>query len=140
MVKIMENPIKMDDLGGPPLFLGQHPYQAGKQKQAGEPGRFKAATKKHLNQRPTQLFMSNGPINVFSLLGGGGPFFCFGRAGRGIFLKLTASLPLKIDGLVSFFGQKRQMFGSNLLLFSTGVDNLRLNKTPPRNTATEVVF
>ena len=22
MVKIMENPIKMDDLGGPPLFLG----------------------------------------------------------------------------------------------------------------------
>ena len=26
MVKIMENPIKMDDLGGPPLFLGWHPY------------------------------------------------------------------------------------------------------------------
>ncbi len=23
---IMENPIKMDDLGGFPLFLGQHPY------------------------------------------------------------------------------------------------------------------
>ena len=22
----MENPIKMDDLGGPPLFLGWHPY------------------------------------------------------------------------------------------------------------------
>ena len=22
----MENPIKMDDLGGPPLFLVQHPY------------------------------------------------------------------------------------------------------------------
>ena len=27
MVKIMENPIKMDDLGGFPLFLVQHPYQ-----------------------------------------------------------------------------------------------------------------
>ena len=28
MVKIMENPIKMDDLGGVfPLFLVQHPYQ-----------------------------------------------------------------------------------------------------------------
>ena len=26
MVKIMENPIKMDDLGGVPLFLVQHPY------------------------------------------------------------------------------------------------------------------
>ena len=26
MVKIMENPIKMDDLGGPPLFLEGHPY------------------------------------------------------------------------------------------------------------------
>ena len=25
MVKIRENPIKMDDLGGPPLFLVQHP-------------------------------------------------------------------------------------------------------------------
>ena len=27
MVKIMESPIKMDDLGGPPLFLVQHPYR-----------------------------------------------------------------------------------------------------------------
>ena len=28
MVKIMENPIKMDDLGGEhPLFLVQHPYE-----------------------------------------------------------------------------------------------------------------
>ena len=26
MVKIRENPLKMDDLGGPPLFLVQHPY------------------------------------------------------------------------------------------------------------------
>ena len=26
MVKIMENPIKMDDLGGPPLFLETHLY------------------------------------------------------------------------------------------------------------------
>ncbi len=25
MVKIMENPITMDDLGGPPLFFGKHP-------------------------------------------------------------------------------------------------------------------
>ena len=25
MVKIMENPLKMDDLGGPPLVLVQHP-------------------------------------------------------------------------------------------------------------------
>ena len=30
MVKIMENPIKMDDLGGPPLFLGQHPNDSSK--------------------------------------------------------------------------------------------------------------
>ena len=136
----MENPIKMDDLGGPPLFLGQHPYQAGKQKQAGEPGRFKAATKKTSEPKAHPTFHVQWTHQCFFSIGGGGPFFCFGRAGRGIFLKLTASLPLKIDGLVSFFGQKRQMFGSNLLLFSTGVDNLRLNKTPPRNTATEVVF
>ena len=27
MVKIMENPIKMDDLGGNPLFSVQHPYK-----------------------------------------------------------------------------------------------------------------
>ncbi len=27
MVKIMETPIKMDDLGGPPLFLGWHPWR-----------------------------------------------------------------------------------------------------------------
>ena len=26
MVKIMEKPIKMDNLGGSPLFLVQHPY------------------------------------------------------------------------------------------------------------------
>ena len=26
MVKIMENPTKMDDLGGFPIFLVQHPY------------------------------------------------------------------------------------------------------------------
>ena len=26
MVKIMENPIKMDDLGGFPIFLVQHPF------------------------------------------------------------------------------------------------------------------
>ena len=29
MVKIMENPIKMDDLGGKTLFLVQHPYYPG---------------------------------------------------------------------------------------------------------------
>ena len=27
MVKIMENPIKMDDLGGFPIFLAWHPYK-----------------------------------------------------------------------------------------------------------------
>ena len=27
MVYILENPIKIDDLGGPPLFLVQHPNQ-----------------------------------------------------------------------------------------------------------------
>ena len=26
MVKIMENPIKMDDLGGKPTIFGKHPY------------------------------------------------------------------------------------------------------------------
>ena len=32
MVKILEHPINMDDLGGPPLFW-KHPYNGGKLRQ-----------------------------------------------------------------------------------------------------------
>ena len=35
MVKIMENPIKMDDLGGPPLFLVQHPDESRYEEMSG---------------------------------------------------------------------------------------------------------